>query len=271
MQMKQILLYGILTFILLSCGDERNDFLLEEDQVVAAESSSSDGFFNHIFSVAFHEIESVESKVFPAESSIILEGDACATITYYKSADSSYIENITIDYQDENCITDGRKRIGKIHVFLTGRLKEIGTEITVSMQNFHINGFKIEGTQTSVLTGLDVNYNPIISQEISNGKITVLNGDFLTFEAKKDILIDLSNQWITYSFKSEGISSKGEEFQMYSESDLLSDFDCAYIQSGVVRLQTSNSSQQSIEYGDGTCDNVATYKSGDLQVDFELN
>lgn len=270
-KMKKLLLLGMLTFVLLSCGDDRSDYGLDEGKDTAVETSNSDGFFNHIFNVAYNEIEQAESEVFLAKTDQEYSFDQCATVNYYLNADNSYIENLTIDYQDDNCLTNGRKRIGKIHVFMTGRLKEIGTKIIVSMQNFSINGFKIEGTQTSVFEGLDGNLNPIISQVVENGKISVLNGDFLTFEGEKEVVLDIIKQQFRYSFTSEGISSKGVEFELFSETDLISDFSCGYIQTGIVKLITESNLIQSIDYGSGECDNIAIFKSADLNLEISLN
>jgi hypothetical protein len=71
----------------------------------------------------------------------------CASITVTPN-DGTYPKTITIDFGDACVGLDGKLRSGKIIISLTAPLRQPGSVLTISLENFYINHIHIEGTKT---------------------------------------------------------------------------------------------------------------------------
>lgn len=263
----------MLFLLFVSCDGGRGG--LDDDDIdeeTIKETSEADGFYNHIFDLVNQEVDEAESVEFPAKTNKTSEVDPCAEVTYYLSANNEYIENLTIAYTDENCLTNGRTRIGKIHVHLTGRLSDIGTVTTVTLEDFFIDGYQIEGTQVSKNESFDfTSYQWTVSQEVSHGKVThSTSSDFLTWESEKEIVLHLLDDKVIYTGSGEGISSSGDEFEMNITTPLEYKGSCGYVVSGVYTLEVGDYYTQVVDYGDGSCDNSATVTANGQMLVFTI-
>lgn len=269
--MRKLIYLFVAIGVLSSCGDSRDGDEEDVNTQVSQETTASDAFYNHIYAIANEEVNDAEDEEFSAVSNKTSEVDPCADVEYYLSNDKSYIENLTIKYDDATCSYQGRSRLGKIHIHLTGRLNAIGTVMTVTLEDFYVANHKVEGTQVSTNTGLTLNYEWLIEQSISNGKVTLPNGDFLTWDSKKEITLDLINRQIIYTGSGAGTTSKGFSYSMTINDPLKMDFDCQYVQEGTITVKADGITDQTIDYGAGTCDSKATVYSGVHAIDIVLD
>jgi hypothetical protein len=267
------LLYILIGFVpLTSCENRRGELMDETSKEAAVEAVNSASFYDHIFTLTKKTVDEIEidEQLKIGQASFV--ADPCADVVYYLSQDLSYVENITISYNDFSCSQVGRRRIGKIHVFLTGLISEEGTIATVTMQDFYLEHHKIEGTQISTnknVTGAVWEFD----QKVDNGKITFPSGDFSLWESKKNTEINfLTKQYIQTS-SSSGINSEGIEFEIETITPLEKSFSCDYIQKGSILIELEDYNDMLIDYGNGTCDDQATvtidddeYKSFDITI-----
>lgn len=269
--MRKLIYLFAAVALLSSCDGTRDEEEEDVNTQVSQETTASDAFYNHIFAVANDEVSDAEDEEFSSKTSKTSEVDPCADVEYYLSSDLSFIENLTIEYTDASCSYLGRKRLGKIHVHLTGRLNEIGTVMTVTLEDFYVSNHKVEGTQVSENKALTASFDWIIDQTVTNGKVTLPNGEFLTWQSNKEITLELLNQKIVYTGSGSGTSSKGFNYGLTITKPLKLDFGCPYVQEGELTIDPDGFAAQVIDYGNGGCDNKATISSNGQSIDIILD
>ena len=150
---------------------------------------------------------------------------------------------------------------------ITGTIKKIRTisdtskERTLIIENLTINGYVINGTKTSIYTTND-NGNPAltstvdISVETDEGTITKVGTRTIeiTAGADTDSCYDDEN---TITGSSTITLANGATFTVEITTPLIQPAGCRYIASGV-KQYTNASGTVTVDYGDGTCDNIAT-------------
>lgn len=255
--MKRVFHIVVFSLIFFSCNTNRGKLNDESWKGASEEVLTSNAFYNEVFSITEKTVDKIEIDENLKSGQVSTVVDTCADIVYHLSQDLSYVENITISYTDFACSPVGRRRLGKIHIHLTGLISAEGTVVTVSLEDFYVEHHKIEGTQTS--TNKDVSgYVWEFEQKTENGKITLPSGDFLIWENEKNIKIDFLSKVTTYTGASSGISSQGIEFNSEVQTPLEKNFSCNYISTGSIKIELEDYEDLFIDYGNGTCDAEAT-------------
>ena len=249
------ILIGLVT--LTSCNNDRGE-LEDETQVVSAkEIVTSSSLYNQVFTLTQRTIDNIEIEEQLKSGQTSFFSDSCADVVYYLSQDLSYVENVIISYNDFSCAPVGQRRIGKIHVYLTGLISEQGTEVTVILDDFHIEHHKIEGTQIS--TNIDVNgFIWEFDQTVENGRITFPSGDYALWESDKYIRINLLTKKYIQILESNGVNSQGMEYEVETLIPLEKSFTCDFIDKGSLLIELEDYDDMIIDYGNGTCDDQAT-------------
>ena len=69
--------------------------------------------------------------------------------------------SVTIDFGSDDCVgNDGRVRKGILNITYTGRYREVGSAITITTDNYSVDGYLIEGTKVIENLGLNEYVNP---------------------------------------------------------------------------------------------------------------
>ena len=76
---------------------------------------------------------------------------------------------MTLDY-GTGCTIGAITRKGKLIVNLSGRLRNAGTTVSTSFENYFVNGYKLEGTFT--ITNNTANNVLSFVTQTTNGKLT---------------------------------------------------------------------------------------------------
>lgn len=210
---------------------------------------------------------------------------SCATVTL----DTTYSTNgakgrITIDFGTTNCIgLDGRSRRGKIHVDYTGRYRTVGTVITTTFEDFHVNDNKIEGTKTVTTQSREV-YNV----SVTGAKITFTDASTITWESERTrtwvggndtTLADMLNIWndvYEISGTASGTGRFGRTFTV-SIDQVTIKLQCwlsaiFHPVSGTITVSPQDLDDRVVDYGDGTCDKKGTITIGsDDPIEYNLD
>ena len=193
-----------------------------------------------------------------------VRGGGCATVT---KDTLSTPKTITIDFGPTNCLCkDGRYRRGKILVSYEGKYKEAGSVHTITFDGYYVNDNHIEGSKTVTNIGPDAQgrIQYAITESI---KITMANGKYFERSSSR------TRTWVKGydtptkaddEYKITGTNttsnSKGYGFNAEITTPLLVSADCDNIKAGIAVLVPKNpvKPQISIDFGDGTCDDLAT-------------
>ena len=190
-------------------------------------------------------------------------GGTCPTITVVP-ADGSYPRTVTIDFGD-NCLgVDGRTRSGQIVVNVSDTLAHAGAVRTATFVDYFVDEAHIEGTRTLTNQGADSNGNITFSRTVTGGKVTFPNGDVTTWESSQLLTQVEGASTATFADNvfqvtgdATGVNRRGNDFTIVVTSPLVKRRACRWVSAGVMAM-TSNGRTVSIDYGDGTCDRIAT-------------
>lgn len=202
--------------------------------------------------------------------------DGCATVTFSAPL-GTYPNTMTIDF-GTGCIGYyGIERSGKIIATFTGAYRTPGTVITITTDNYHVNGNLVEGTKTITNTGENADGNIVFNIAVTDGKITLADGSAIEWNASRerewsegaDTEI-ISDDVYMISGSSYGINREGINFTETITADLRVELDCRYIVSGIREIAPEGIETRTVDYGDGECDNQISITIEGTTYDIEL-
>ncbi len=271
-------LLGILLAIgLLACEDNEDSPLQSEiDESDVAQISTE-----HEMEAAFEDLDliSVEAHDRTEDGSIggrshMDETDMftrCATITHDKEA-----KTITIDFGDGCEGPDGKFRSGIIFIQYTQRMFVPGAELTITLENYTVNGLAIEGTKN--ITNVSTSFEDPVSfhKQLIGGKITWPDGSFATREVDKTFTWIRGNNPLLDELHveggAEGVNRRGVAYQVTILSKIIWKRACRVrgvcvpVQ-GLKLIERRDHPDVLLDFGDGECDTLITVtKNGSSRV-----
>lgn len=189
---------------------------------------------------------------------------SCATLTRVTTNDS---EVTTVDFGQEGCTgEDGRLRQGKLIMTKTGHYWDGDVNILHEFDNYFVNGNQMTGTKT--VTGFINDVGNRQMNIVDNGAIILAEGGgTISWTAQRtrevfegsDTRIK-QDDMIRVTGSSTGITATGDTFSSQITTALIRNNaqEChRFYVSGVVEIVKGDGTQITIDYGDGTCDNLA--------------
>lgn len=198
----------------------------------------------------------------------------CPVITVNKTATPQVV---TIDFGTSCTGKDGKVRSGKINVTSTS-FTTFPSVRNKTFDNYFVDGKKVEGTVSKTITKDQENNirTAVIKENITitfpdgGGKATRIAN--LTRQYQRNTLANpADNQvvsWGTVEFTR--ISGVKVAKTVNSANPLVFKVACHHIVSGIVSFTTSKDRSWSINYGDGSCDDLATLTIGDKTKEIKI-
>ncbi len=245
-----------------SCKPDDDDQVQEQnDTTVYNEKSVEDvtyatDYYNDVISdvlINTDENDASKTKAFAECPTVTLE----PTIGYPKT--------LTIDY-GSGCSNYGATKKGKVTAEISDRLRKEGTTVSITFSDFYVDTVEISGTVSITIDSVDlVNQIIYFSATFNNCSVTMpsgtiaLNGN-LSFVWNINTLTDYTDD--TFEIVSgslSGTNRDGKTFTATVQEALLFTAECKTITQGIIKVETSdNSYPATIDFGDGTCDHIAT-------------
>lgn len=217
------------------------------------------------------------------------QASTTGTINYKDAADQGILSTViitrdstgpggqyttTIDFgtTDQLC-ADGRKRRGKIIINHTGRYWAQGTVITITFDNYYVNDNKVLGTKTLTNGGVNAQGQPFFNVNV-NGSIELANnGGTITWNSQRTRTYlagyttpgYLWDDKIQITGSASGTTASGNTYSATITNPLIRDFTCPsgagrwHFVQGTIVLSVTGRSDRTLDYGSGTCDNLATF------------
>lgn len=174
-------------------------------------------------------------------------------------------KTVTLDFGDGCELPNGHILAGKIIMSYSFDLELQTITIVQSFEDFSFNEVKVTGENTFVRMRENENGNPQSAKTI-NVTLTWPDGEFMAREGTKtrewiegydtrtwgDNVYLITGNW-TNTFKD------GTVFSATITEPLRREMSCRYIVSGVVKFVKNDAANGSLNFGDGTCDNLAIY------------
>lgn len=200
----------------------------------------------------------------------LLNSASCATITILEGGPSGGTFNfpfkIKVDF-GTGCVFNGITRKGHLIVEFSNYVMLTGSSMTIFRgDDYYINLRKVEGT--IVYTNTTTNAStPSWSRIVTNGKITRPNGQVFTHEGNRNVTLvvgastigDLTDNIYHITSGSHIVNKpNGGTLTATITETLIKPYSCQYITQGKLNLQ-GQILNGVLDYGNGDCDNQATY------------
>ena len=194
----------------------------------------------------------------------------CATVE--ETAEGVFPQVITIDYGEGCDSFAGLTKSGKIVITVTGNLDQAGSQRIVTFENFMVNGNQIEGTRTVTNNG-----NGSITTVLEGGRVATQEGQVITRESTRTRVLlagaetdDRLDDVYQITGNSSGLNSDGLNYTKVITTPLVRSRECRWILSGVVETQVEGETTVVVDFGDGSCDDLATRTQDGVSEEFQM-
>lgn len=202
--------------------------------------------------------------------------DSCSARTV-TSANGNFI-TLRIDFGTDVCSFNYQiKRKGALLVSLNQALNQSNSRASVSLENFEVNNYLIEGTINIINKGI-VNEKPQYELQVSDGKVTSKDGRIISWAC--DLTLEriegqLSPDFVwddkySISGSASGTNYEGRNFSAEVKEPLLFEMVCRWIVQGTTELSIEELKNITVNYGSGNCDNDAEAKIGKRSYNLKL-
>lgn len=190
-------------------------------------------------------------------------GGTCPTVTFAQ-AEGTWPNTITIDFGTGCTRPDGRVLKGKIIVNQTADIRTSGAMRTITHDQFFVDNVKVEGTRTWTNNGLNASFQWTYTKVATNMKLTWEDGDVTTWSSTRVSTLTGGGATATHKddvWSSTGTASgenrNGRDFTATITEPLIKRANCRWISKGIIEF-TVGDRTRTIDFGDGTCDRLAT-------------
>lgn len=189
----------------------------------------------------------------------------CASVSVDNATPGVFPKVFTIDF-GTGCTYNGMTRSGIITITITDYVMNNGSIMTIERgSNYYVNGRKVEGTVVYENTTTNP-ASPQWTRTITNGKITNLAGVVFNHYGTRTVkqiagvstLILADNIYEITSGNHTITKSDGSSLSVTVVESLIKKYSCSHISQGQLDLQGSVL-DGILDYGNNTCDNLATY------------
>ena len=243
----------IATMSLISCERDRME---TKASTIGVESSTAENLFADMYNV----VDNVSSTT----AGIREEEFGCIDTIIADTTASP--RTLIIDFGNDNCVgADGRVRNGQIHITYSGRYREVGTIITMSTENYSVNGYLVSGTHTVTNLGPSIEGQLVFSVEV-DGEITAPDSSWTSSwqSSRTRIWIEGQNTPTIWDdvYSITGTTSGINRNDVYYDANitvpLRAEVGCRWIVSGAIMIQPEGMAVRLIDFGNGECNNGIT-------------
>lgn len=271
---KFVVLFGVALIGVTACNDESGEPSIDEIEQsadVTQDISETEEIYEDIDDLSTEAVDQAFNNTFGGKASNEDERLDAPCVVKTRSEGQ-----LIIDYGQNGCeLPNGNVRKGKIIVSWTGSRWRPGSVVTIELDSFSINDNKIFGTR--ILTNLNQSTEeaPLHRIEMIDGRIEFTDGTVATRNADRTRLwLRASNPLndevhILEGSSASGITRAGVSYTSEATTDLIFARDCRisfrrfFLPVEGVRQVTRNNEPFTIDYGDGTCDALATITDED--------
>lgn len=202
---------------------------------------------------------------------------SCASVNI-SAAVSLDSDTIEIDFGSSNCLdTDGHLRRGRIVCLYNPGFLDSLHMWEIFFYDYYVDDIKLGGVVQVTNNGHDGSGNT--SQSISTTATMESAGDVMVFNSTlsyvrsigESTLTTTDDVWFIVGTANNCTSFSGTNFSANISSPVYRPEQCRYLTKGIVFIVPQSSAQIDLDYGNGACDNTATYTMNGSSYSFILN
>lgn len=264
----------LVTFI--ACEDNKSDGLPDTADIEA--ETAAEAYFEDVDDLA-GTISTLPDLSFTGRQAD-LDDRFCdnASLSLRNKVDSDP-DTVVVDFGSIGCTDQkGNLRKGKLLLIFTG---DRSASFATVFDGFYLNGKKIEGSRTVSRVGSNP---PTFTISLQQGKITWPDGTFATRESNltrvfNRNLLDKTKETMVIKAGSfaTGITREGKNYTMEITADLLFKRSCMeppakiFVPVSGIKTISVGGKTFSIDFGDGTCDKLATVTRDGVSKEITIN
>ncbi|HLG03654.1 MAG TPA: hypothetical protein VI731_08675 [Bacteroidia bacterium] len=260
-----VLLLAATALFFTGCKKEKEE---DNDTSAAADNAFAESTYNDVTNIADEAgiSGSVSNYRLGADGTGILS--ACATITFdtLSSADQ---DTIHIDFGPTNCTcNDGRMRRGEILVYYTGAYRDSASMHTITFNNYFVNDNQVLGTKTVTNQGHNASGNLVYFIDVNGQIILANNGGAISWISQRyrewtqgESTLPWNDDMYSVTGSASGTGANGNSFTVQITNPLIRNMQIGcrrHFVQGTFVLTPSNKPARTVDFGNGTCDDIAT-------------
>lgn len=198
----------------------------------------------------------------------------CATVTIDTA--QAFPVRMTVDYGTTGCTDsiDGKTRKGKIYIDYSAPFYNVGAVMTVTFDNYFVNGVKFEGTTTITRTSATS-----FTQTVANGKCTGGTTNWtIEWESTRNVTwlqgsntLTVADDIFEVSGAAAGTDRNGLDFSVNVLTPLRKDMGCRWIEKGSFEITPQGKPTRTVDFGTSGCDDKATITIDGNTFEFTMN
>ena len=203
----------------------------------------------------------------------------CPDVRLQAGNDDGYPRVITLDYGDSTVLHNGTVLSGSIEITISAPRSSHDFERTVVYNEFGVDSMIIDGYATILVDKVDTMYRQYTSDltfTLADGSVINrtservwqwLNGMQTMFDQSDDVFVinELSQAEMT-------VDGTTDTYKKETTVPLKRLGDCRYIVEGVVQITLNGSLISEINYGDGSCDELAVMTDAEgVETEIDLS
>ena len=197
----------------------------------------------------------------------------CAEVTV-----DSATNTVTIDFGEGCTDPRGRVRSGAIVITQNGRRFEPGSVMTLTFEDYSVDGVLVEGTRTLSNIATSTDDAPSFQITLEGGRLTWEDGSVATRESSRiktwyRAANPTDDEWHIEGSVS-GTDRDGVAYSSMTTEPLVFARDCSSHRFKVpvsgVKEYTKGEESYTIDFGDGECDRLATVTTGGVSTEITL-
>lgn len=186
-------------------------------------------------------------------------------------------DTYTMSVSDTVCadrMPDGKIRSGSLVIRLTGALQNAGTLMIVKFKNYKANNISFS-CDSMIVTMNSLNATEAqYSVKLVNGKCSAENFT-VKYKMNKTVTareLTSSNPYMTIYGTAEGVNRQNRTFtvNILQNNSLTKHYNCAYIDKGILELTPEGFKTRTVDFGNGVCDDNATFSVNGNTIAFKL-
>ena len=251
-----------LSMLVISCN-KKDD--VDSDTNTAKNENTVEKYYIELNDIADQVAKTGSASGFKVteDQGALLSSCAVITIDTSSAVSATNPDTIIIDF-GTGCIgSDGRSRSGKIIISTTGRYFDDGTIVTITPQNYFVNGNGVSGSRVVTNTGLNSSGQPTFSVEVNGTVVLADNGGTITWSATRirtwtagyNTPLLFADDEISVTGSSNGTTASGGSWSCGITSPLVHKRSCRQIVSGSKTVMPASRPARIVDYGNGSCDN----------------
>jgi hypothetical protein len=193
---------------------------------------------------------------------------SCAEVTM-DPITTTFPKTFYVNFGD-GCTTNSITRKGKLKITFSNYITEAGSTMTVERVNYSVNGNKIEGKIVYKNTTASPNV-PQWTRTVTDGKFTDSKGDVYLNTGTHAVKQTAGVSTLTLSDNTYEITEgthtvtkgNGAKIILTVLESIIKNHSCDYVSKGKLKVENTLLNGV-IDYGNGDCDNKATYTQGGI-------